>query len=225
MKEIYAFLRELAQNNNREWFNANKERYRSIQARIAEITTRLIAALATVDSEAAVLSPDKCLYRIYRDTRFSHDKTPLKTHIGIFLNPPYGKKSPTGGYYLHIEPDNTFFAAGQVCLPSPVLKALRRDIFDNIDEYRAIVEAPSFRKAFPSLGDNLLKTAPKGFPKDWPHIAYLRPRDYVASTARFDESRLSAGTIHNMHLPLFAEAKPFLDFINATLADYSPDEA
>ncbi len=92
ISEIYTFLRELAQNNNREWFAANRDRYQQVRAAADEIARGLIDRVALVDPRAAMLSVADCTYRIYRDTNFSTDKTPYKTHIGIFVNPPAGKK-------------------------------------------------------------------------------------------------------------------------------------
>lgn len=112
MKPIISFLRSLRRHNDRVWFNDNKQRWLDVKAQVEQLTARLIAGVAEFDPDAARLQPADCLYRIYRDTRFSADKTPYKTHVGIYINPPYGKKSPRCGYYLHIEPDNCLVAAG-----------------------------------------------------------------------------------------------------------------
>ena len=170
MKPIISFLRSLRRHNDRVWFNDNKQRWLDVKAQVEQLTARLIAGVAEFDPDAARLQPADCLYRIYRDTRFSADKTPYKTHVGIYINPPYGKKSPRCGYYLHIEPDNCLVAAGAWCPEGAVLKGIRQDIFDNVDEYLAILDAPEFKRYVSRMGDNLLKTAPKGFPKDWEHI-------------------------------------------------------
>lgn len=175
MKEVYDFLLELRSHNDRDWFNANKERYLQAKAVTEELTERLIAGVTRFDPEAARLRPTDCTYRIYRDTRFSNDKTPYKTHIGIYINPPGGKKSPTAGYYLHLEPGQTMVAGGAWCPESAQLKAIRQDIFDNYDEYLEIIHSPKFSQFFSEVGEDFLKTAPKGFPKDWEHIDLLRP--------------------------------------------------
>ena len=117
MKETMRFLRELKRNNNREWFAASRNRYEHALETRSALVARLIGAVAQVDPSAGCLTERDCTYRIYRDTRFSTDKTPYKTHMGIFINPPYGKKSPLGGYYFHFEPGKFFFAAGNVCHP------------------------------------------------------------------------------------------------------------
>lgn len=219
MKSILKFLKELSRNNNREWFGSHKEDYLAVKGKIEILASELIMAVAAFDKEAALLEPADCTYRIYRDTRFSQDKTPYKTHIGIFINPPYGKKSNRMGYYLHIEPDNCFVAAGTVCLPSPTVAAIRRSIYENVDEYLDILENPEFKAYFPVVGINCLKTAPKGFPKDWEHIALLRPKDFVADHSLSREEMLSDCLVENVG-NIFRIAKPFNDFIN-----YAIDES
>lgn len=219
MKDILKFLRELSQNNNREWFIANKERYDNINRRVKELTQQLINRLVTIDPSAAVLSPEKCTYRIYRDIRFSSDKTPYKTHIGIFINPPRGKKSLRLGHYFHIEPGNIFFAAGTLPLPSPVIKNIRKAIYDNIDEYLEIVMDDNFRSLFPIVGENPLKTFPKGFPKDWEYMDLIRPRDFVACSEKFRED-LSLEALPDLLTPYFQQAHRFNQFHNFTIDEY-----
>lgn len=193
MKEILDFLGDLKRNNDREWFGANKDRYLNAKAKVELITANLIARIASFDPGASRLTPSECLYRIYRDTRFSANKTPYKTHFGVYINPPYGKKDLRCGYYLHIEPGNTLVAGGFWCPDAGMLKRVRQDIYDNVDEYLEIIENPGFKKLFPTVGDNLLKTAPKGFPKDWPHIELLKPRDFTAYSRLTDRQALSKG--------------------------------
>lgn len=220
-KKILGFLRELGAHNDREWFNANKERYLNVKEEVDRLATELIALVSEVDAEASRLTPSDCTYRIYRDTRFSADKSPYKTHIGIFVNPPSGKKSMRCGYYLHIEPDNCFFAAGTVCLPSPLVKAIRQSIYDEIDEYRSIVESDEFRRVFPRIGENLLKTAPKGFPKDWRYMDYIRPKDFCCSTDIFSEESMSRDDFPRSLLPVVIQAGRFNDFINYAIDEFN----
>ncbi len=220
MNRIYSFLRELSQNNNREWFSLNKSRYLEVKQLVDELTSKFIAEVAVVDPDAAMLSPADCTYRIYRDTRFSTDKTPYKTHIGIFVNPPFGKKGLTCGYYLHLEPENTFFAAGTIGHPSNILKAIRQSIFDEIDEYRTIVDDPQFRSLLPGVGDSPLKTAPKGFPKDWEFIDYLKPRNFVASGPITENSIVEATDLCELLRPYIRQAFRFNQFMNFTIEDY-----
>lgn len=183
---ILTFLRTLAANNNREWFHAHKEEYDEFKQLCDKTTERFIALVAEYEPRARYYSVADCTYRLYRDTRFSHDKTPYKTHFGIFVNPPLGKKAESMGYYLHLEPGNCFFTAGTGWSSPKVLKTLRQGIYDEIDEYREIVESPEFRRVLPELGMDKLKTAPKGFPKDWEYIDYLKPRIFGAE-GKIDE--------------------------------------
>ncbi len=213
--EIYSFLTDLAANNNREWFADNKERYLRVKAMTDEIARGMIALVAVEDPRAAMLSVADCTYRIYRDTRFSLDKTPYKTHIGIFVNPPLGKKGMTGGYYLHLEPGNTGLHVGSYCLPSDLLKELRSEIYANIDEYLEIVDSPEFRAHFPVVGDDPLKTAPKGFPKDWEYIDYLKPRHFCVST-RLDDNFLDKKGLEGL-APYIAQGARYNRFCNYTL--------
>lgn len=216
MKQILSFLRSLRNHNDRVWFNEHKERYLRIKSQTEKLTEQLIAGVATFDPEAARLRPSDCLYRIYRDTRFSADKTPYKTHIGIYINPPYGKKSPRCGYYFHIEPDNVMVAGGAWCPEGELLKAIRQDIYDNVDEYLEIIENTEFKKHFSSVGENLLKTAPKGFPKDWPHIELIKPRDFTAYSP-IDKEDLLADNIVEKVVERMKLLKPLNDFFNYTI--------
>lgn len=216
MQQTLKFLRQLAANNNREWFAAHKSEYLEVKASVEKLTNSLIALMLPFEPDAARLSPADCTYRIYRDTRFSADKTPYKTHIGIFINPPLGKKTNRMGYYLHIEPGNSFVSAGTIGLPSPTITAVRRAIADNIDEYLCIVDNPAFKSFFPSTGVNPLKTAPKGFPKDWPYIDLVRPREFFLQHP-ISDCDMCADDMPRFVSEAFRLAKPWCDFHNFTI--------
>lgn len=223
MKEILDFLSDLRANNNREWFHANAERYTSVKEKVNNIVTALIAEVAEVEPEARYMTVRDCTYRIHRDTRFSPDKRPYKTHIGIFINPPYGKKSPMGGYYFHIEPDNCLVAGGNICHPPKVLKDIRESIFDNVDEYLKIIENKEFKSLFETVGDNKLKTTPKGFPKEWEYVDLLRPRDFVVTSPNLTQVFMQEDFIERMR-PYIKHMKRYNDFINYVISDYSAEE-
>lgn len=235
MKEVLDFFTDLKSNNNREWFTANRSRYLNVKAQCETFARHMIAAVGRVDPRANALSVNQCVYRINRDIRFSSDKSPYKTHFGVFVNPPAGKKSLTMGYYFHIEPGNCFFAAGTVCLPSRLITELRQAIYDNIEEYIGIVRSEEFRSLYPHYGDNPLKTAPKGFDRNWPYIDLVRPRDFIASTGSmlrlfspfftFGKDADTAGMsklakAHDALLPYLQQAKRFNDFMNYTIGEY-----
>ncbi|MDL2213224.1 DUF2461 domain-containing protein [Bacteroides sp. OttesenSCG-928-N06] len=212
---IFHFLKELAANNNREWFNDNRDKYEQARIEFENLLTAAIARISLFDESIRGIQVKDCTYRIYRDTRFSADKTPYKTHIGGYINAK-GKKSEHCGYYVHIEPGNCLLAGGSIC-PSPkVLKALRQAIYDNIDEYISIVEDPEFKKYFPVVGDNFLKTAPKGFPKDFPHIDYLKCKEYTCTYMVPDSFFTTPDCLDKIE-DVFRQLKRFADFVNFTI--------
>lgn len=219
IKNVLSFLKSLRRHNDREWFQENKERYLKVKGEVEKLTEQLIAGVVAFDPDATRLRPADCLYRIYRDTRFSADKTPYKDHIGIYINPPYGKKSPRCGYYLHIEPDNVLVAGGCWCPESPLLKALRLDIYDNVEEYLEIINSPAYKQFYLPPGDNLLKTAPKGFPKDWEHIDLLKPRDYTAYSPMSKEM-VESPEFLTLVLERMKAIKPLNDFFNYTIDEF-----
>ncbi len=210
---ILSFLSDLKANNNREWFGENKERYQAVKNEVERMTQSLINRVAEFDEGVVRLSPSDCLYRIYRDTRFSPDKTPYKTHIGIYINPPYGKKSPGCGYYYHLEPGNCLVGGGLWCPDAEQLRRVRTDIYENVEEYLEIIENPDFTRYFIQVGEDLLKTAPKGFPKEWEHIALLRPRSYTAY-APMTEKLVCGPKMIDEVVARMRELVPFNRFLN-----------
>lgn len=224
MEEVLKFLEELSHNNNKEWFDLNKERYIRIKEYIESFTLELINGICEFDDSAKYLAPKDCTYRIYRDTRFSQDKTPYKTHIGIFINPPMGKKSYRMGYYLHIEPGSCKIGVGNICLPPPMITGIRKSIKDNIEEYLGIIENPEFKKIYKKIGENPVKTAPKGFSKDWEYIELVKPKDYYTSHSLKDREVVSKNFLKKA-LGIFKTGKPFMDFINYTVDQLDESES
>lgn len=219
---VFEFLRRLRSHNDREWFKSHKAEWDRVAELSRTVAADIISAVAMVDERAALLDVRDCTYRIYRDTRFSADKTPYKTHIGVFVNPPGGKKSLTCGYYVHLEPGQCMVCGGTIGLPPKVISAIRADIRDNIDEYRSIVESDEFRTLLPQLGENPLKTAPKGFDRDWPWLDYVRPRDFVAASPLPDAFFENSGEPETALLPYFRQIRRFNDFINYTIERFLP---
>lgn len=216
MKNVLKFLSSLKRHNDREWFLAHKEEYNVVKEKTDRLAGQLIDKIAEFDKGALRLTPKDVTYRIYRDTRFSADKTPYKTHIGIFINPPYGKKSERLGYYLHIEPGGCFFSCGQICLPSETIRRIRQGVYDNIEEYIEIVESPDFRECFSEIGANPLKTYPRGFPADWPYIDYIRPRDFFA-TGNLPDDFITAPDLADRLMPYLRQAYRFISFHNYSI--------
>lgn len=180
ISNILHFLSELKQNNNREWFNDNKPWYEQIKNDFLQLGDELIVEIAKFDEDIKNLNVKECVFRIYRDTRFSHDKTPYKTHMGVYIAAGGGRKSQRGGYYLHLEPDNSFVSVGVWCPDPAVLKALRQSVHDNIDELEDIINQPDFSAYFANFYEqDKLKTVPRGFPKDAPHAELLKLKHFL----------------------------------------------
>lgn len=215
---IFRFLTELKDNNTREWMAEHQTEYKNVMALRNDITQQFIDVIASVDPTATGFPVEKCIYRLMRDTRFSNDKTPYKTHIGIFVCPPYGKKSLMSGYYLQLEPGNSLIWGGNYQLPTKHLTAIRNDIRDNIEEYISIVESPEFKKYFPKVGDFLLKTAPKGFSRDWEYLDYVRPREFGV-TKMLPDKFFDHDDFPKRLMPMIRQIKRFNDFINFTLTE------
>ncbi len=179
-QNIFRFLSELRENNNREWFAENKAKYLQAKTDFEQITTAMITRIAEFDKEIAPVQAKDCIFRIYRDTRF-HDKTPYKNHFGAYICAGGGRKSERSGYYLHFELGNSMLSGGLWCPQPAVLKAIRQAVYDNIDEFKEIIENPAFAGTFIFGEDEntMLKTVPRGFPKDFPDANYLKHKHYT----------------------------------------------
>ena len=155
MKDILDFLTELSVNNNREWFAEHKEWYQQCYAKFVDFSEQYICRLSQIDPTLKGLQPKDCIWRIYRDVRFSHDKRPYKEWFGVFpatgvpgRPKTWGKKSMRGGYYVHLQPGNCLFAGGIWDPGKELLMALRREIEANYEEVEDIMAAPSWQKYF-----------------------------------------------------------------------------
>ena len=175
MRETLAFLNELRACNDRAWFAENRQRWERVRERCRTFTGGLIDGISSFDPSVRGLRPEDCTYRIARDTRFTPDKTPYKTHIGIYVA-PCGKNSGYAGYYLHIEPGGSLLAVG-LYRPEPVvLRSVRDEILDNGAELVAAArEATGFELG---QGDPLRRT-PTGYPRGSEYDDWLRRRDFL----------------------------------------------
>lgn len=219
MKEILKFLRELEANNNREWFAENKKRYQEIQKKWNAFCEELIREVGQYDEDIAKLTVKDCTYRIYRDTRFSNDKSPYKTHLGVFLCPG-GKKSMHAGYYFHIGTGNAsgypcahMLASGNYCYDPKAIKLLREDISDGWEEFSAILKQA---KGFAVDMDGALKRVPKEYAADAPYADWMRLKSYCLIT-NVDDKFITAPNLAQRVAESFRSTKPFIDFINRAI--------
>ncbi len=181
MKKIISFLSELVANNNKIWFDTHKPDYLEAQSLFNGFVGKLLTGLGDFDESVRNLEVKDCVYRIYRDIRFSKDKTPYKTHMGAFIAPG-GKKSGKAGYYFHIEPEGARYLGGHmICsgayMPDPKsVKSVREEISLNGDDFEsAVKEANGFNIDF----DRALKKVPAGYSPDYKYSRYLRLRDFI----------------------------------------------
>ncbi|MDE7386270.1 MAG: DUF2461 domain-containing protein [Muribaculaceae bacterium] len=176
---ISQFLRRLAANNNREWFNTHRDEYDEVLTQWYDGLDRLIGLVSEWEPRLRHVTARDAAYRIYRDTRFSLDKTPYKTHFSAILS-PYGKKVDAAAYYLQVGTtvEDTLIAGGAWCMETATLKKLRKAVVDNIEEFNEIISDKTFNRYFPEWYNESLKTAPKGWPKDHPNIDLLRLTGY-----------------------------------------------
>lgn len=221
MKTAISFLRELIANNHRDWFNQNKQYYKEAQNEFNCFIDSVIPEIRSFDSSIGDVQTKNCVFRIHRDIRFAHDKTPYKNHLGAYIAQS-GRKSPLGGYYFHIEPDgagylNSSMWAGGIYNPdAPTLKAIRTDIYEHPQEYKSIIQNKEFTNTFQWFDGNKLSTAPKGFPKDFPDIELIKRKDF-SFYRNIDEQTLYSDRLLEETINVFKQMKPFNDFMNRAI--------
>ncbi len=217
MKEILDFLKDLEANNTRDWFQQNRTRYEHSRAQFMTFTGMLINEIRKFDDELPLLNPKDCMFRIYRDIRFSNDKSPYKTNFGTSLARG-GFKAGFAGYYFHISPEECFQSGGIYMPPPEHLHAIRQEIYYRPEEYLKIVNDKKFKTIYPDGYFDSLKTPPKGYPKDWEYIDLLKPRNYAfghpIDPAELSSPDLLAHTIEN-----FKVIAPLNRYLNRAIAE------
>ncbi|MCC6370083.1 MAG: DUF2461 domain-containing protein [Bacteroidia bacterium] len=213
MQTTIDFLKKLKNNNNREWFEKNKENYLKAKEEFECLVDKLIGGLAKADKKITPeLKAKDCTFRIYKDVRFSKDKSPYKTNMGASINPG-GKKSMAAGYYIHLEPGAAFLAGG-VYMPEPdKLAAIRQEIDYNPKPLLKILNSASFKTYFNGLDEeDKLKTAPKGFEKDHPYLELLKNKHFVVSYKLSDKDLLGKD-LEKKILGGFKAMQPLMEYL------------
>lgn len=214
--EALQFLRRLKRNNNREWFLRHKDTYeQKVKAPMVELALHLGREMQHFAPEM-LCDPGRAIYRFYRDTRFSADKTPYKTHIAAIFYPRGMQKHNCAGLYFHIAPEGVEIAGG-VYMPEPeTLLAIRRHIAEHHKKLRAIIGSREFRRLFGEMWGERLTRPPKGFPKDHPAADLLRYKQFLADVtqpAALAESPKLPATL----VRLFRGMMPLVRFLNEPL--------
>ncbi|MGY4383696.1 uncharacterized protein (TIGR02453 family) [Pedobacter sp. UYP24] len=215
--ETLSFIKDVAENNDREWFAAHKDRYELAKEDVLSLIEKLIPELAAIDPEFSIDTPaKKCLMRIYRDVRFSKNKDPYKNNYGISFNVK-AKGVPNPDYYLHIQPGKSFFGVGFWMPEATVLKQVREEIDYNTSAFTAILESKDFAGHFQLSKEDTLKNAPKGYAIDHPQINLLKLKSFIAICPITDAELLSPKIVDKLKTA-FKRIKPFVLFLRNAVA-------
>ena len=217
------FIKDLQQNNERDWFNQHKPRYEAAKKDFVELLEHLIEGASEFEPALKGQQAKDTMFRIYRDVRFSNDKSPYKTHICALLADG-GRKTINPGYYLHISPNNqSFLACGLWMPPAPELKAVRQEIDYNFEEFRNIIESPEFKKQYPELEGEKLKTNPKGYDAENPAIDLLRHKSWNV-THMFTDKEVLSDKFYDTIISLMQTARPMINFLIRPLKELEEEK-
>jgi len=212
-KANYNFLKQLKENNNRDWFNANKDEYLKQHQNTIEFADALLLEMNKHDN-IETATGKKSLYRIYRDVRFSKDKSPYKSNwAGAFKR---ATKQLRGGYYFHIQPGNSMVGGGFWGPNKDDLLRIREDIASDASELRKVINSKSFKKTFGTLQGNQLKTSPKGFNKEHPDVDLLRYKQFIIAK-KFTDKEVLSPDFYKMVSNTFKEMRPFFDYMSESV--------
>lgn len=217
-KEAIKFLVDLKANNNREWFIENKKRYENYKREYHQLVADFLDAMKPLDASLEMLEVKNCTFRINRDVRFSKDKSPYKTHLGLWMSSG-SKIHNRSGYYIHIDSDGCFFGGGLYVPEAPDLKKVRNEIAYFYDDLEEILNDKNFKKEFETfdVSDSYkLKNPPKGFDKEHPAIEYLKFKSFT-TTQKFDIQEVFQKDFVSKISKKLIALKPLNDFLNRAL--------
>jgi uncharacterized protein (TIGR02453 family) len=215
---VFSFLKTLAKNNNRDWFEANKGKYLTAKDEFDVFVTSLLTEMIKFDSSLAGLNPKKLTFRIYRDVRFSKDKSPYKINMGATFSAG-GKLMNKPGYYFHCEPGNKSFVAGGLYMPAPEdVAKVRQEIDYNGKKLEAIFKSAAFKKYYTGFDVfDQLKKVPKGYAPDHAHADWLKLKSFIVTHNFKDTEVLHKDFMKNVS-GAFKAIKPFNDFLGEAVS-------
>jgi uncharacterized protein (TIGR02453 family) len=206
------FLQQLGKNNNKPWFDTQREVYEAAKADFEVFVTEVLAGLGELDPHFKGQKAKDCIFRIFRDVRFSKDKTPYKPHFSAAFG-RQGKKAHGAGYYIHVQPGGKTFAGGGIWMPeAPALKAVRQEIDYNFKEFTGILQDKKFKKLLGEPEGEKLKTLPQGYAADNPAIEYLKMKSFVVGH-NFADTDLGKGFVKQVN-EVYKAMQPFINFLN-----------
>lgn len=214
---ILKFLKDLAKNNDREWFDKNKPKYLQAKDSFDEVVANLLGEMIKFDDSLGGLDPKKLVFRIYRDVRFSKDKRPYKNNFGAAMSAE-GKGLGTPGYYFQIQPGNQSFVAIGLFQPQPeILAKVRQEIDYNGDKLKKILNEKKFKNNFSKFWDeDALKKAPKGYAPDHQYADWLKLKSFVV-THEFKDTEVTDKKFMKTVVETLKSAKPLNDFLKEAL--------
>ncbi len=214
MKDIINFLEELAANNDRAWFEANRDRYKAVKSRMDAVAKDFIEAVAAFDPSVEGVQVKDATYRIYRDTRFTKDKSPYKTWFGVYVC-PRGKRSGFSGYYMHVEPENDYYmlCTGTYCPTPGEVKSVREEIMTEGENF---VETIRAARGFEIDWTTAYKRMPQGWSADDPHSEYYRLRNYLLMKV-VDRDYVLADDFISRAAAELSLTRPFNDTLNRAI--------
>ncbi|PZP48965.1 MAG: TIGR02453 family protein [Pseudopedobacter saltans] len=219
-KSTLQFLKNIKKSNHKDWMDAHRSEYEAAKKDFAQLIEKIISIFGKKDAEIAHLTASSCTFRFNRDIRFSKDKSPYKTNFGASINKG-GKKAHSAGYYLHLEPGNSFCGGGIWMPESKDLAAVRQEIDYNWEEFEKIVKNKTFTKTYGSLSfapEYVLIREPKGYEKDNPAIEYLKLKSFLALKDLPDDLFVS-DKIEKEVVDAFSALQPLIIFMNRALDD------
>ncbi|MCZ8198635.1 MAG: DUF2461 domain-containing protein [Flavobacterium sp.] len=217
-KEALQFLADLIANNNTEWMHENKKRYESYKKDYHNFITSILTEMKPLDKSLEPLEVKNCTFRINRDIRFSKDKSPYKTNMGVWMSQNKNRKN-SPGYYIHYEKGNCFIAGGVWCPEPNELKLIRKEIEFFHDDLEAIVSNKNFKKEFNELDrseNTILKKAPKDFDPNHPAIEFLKLKSFTTSS-KIDDKLFTDKDFSKIIAQKLITLKPMNDFLSRAL--------
>ena len=214
----FQFLKDLKLNNKRDWFLENKPRFEDAKKEFEIFIDALIIEVSKFDSSIGHHTAKECIFRIYRDVRFSKDKSPYKTHLGAHITSA-AKRSEIhsrAGYYIHIGPGESMLAGGAYLPQGPWIKAIRQEISYNADDLKKILNEEKFKTYFNGMEGEQLKRAPKGYEPDHPEIELLKYKSFLASN-KCSDNQVTSKDFLNHSINAFKALYPFDQFLNKAM--------
>ena len=217
MLTVFNFIQDLTENNNRDWFNANKERYQESLEIFRGFAGELLAGISLFDPSVGNLEPKDTIFRIYKDVRFSKDKLPYKTQFGCWMAKG-GRKSTDAGYYFHLEPGKSFMAAGVWMPPKEQLKLIRQEIMYQPESFLKLTGKADMKEHYERGGkEDMLKKGPAGFPKDFKYMDEIKYKHYIWSRS-YSDSAIPATGFASSVVKDYEGLFPMVSYLNQAMS-------